>query len=135
MPKPTRDRKEPSSVCSAKIVSIVDDDEFVRNAISSLVRSYGWQISTFASAAQFLASDAVGEASCLICDVQMPGTTGVELQEYLNEGGVSIPTIFITAYPSGALRAQLMSSGALCLIEKPIDTAELASWLTRILEI
>ncbi|HEY4074953.1 MAG TPA: response regulator [Herbaspirillum sp.] len=116
-----------------KIVSIVDDDEFVRSATSSLVRSFGWRISAFESAIQFLGSDAIKETECLICDVQMPGMTGLELQRYLNERKILIPTVFITGYPSDRLREELIANGALCLLEKPLDSSELAFWLKQIL--
>ena len=117
----------------AKIVSIVDDDEDVRRATSSLVRSLGWGVAEFESATRFLASDVIETTYCLLSDVKMPGMTGVELQNYLNERKIFIPTIFVTAYPSERLRGQLVNNGALCLLEKPVDVSELTSWLARIL--
>jgi FixJ family two-component response regulator len=120
-------------VSTIKIVSIVDDDEFVRSATSSLVRSFGWGISAFDSATQFLDSDDIQETGCLICDVQMPGMTGLELQRHLNEREIAIPTIFITAFSSDRLREELTDNGALCLLEKPLDSSELAHWLMQAL--
>lgn len=120
------------AVC-AKLVSIVDDDEHVRHATSSLVRSLGWDVADFESAMRFLASDVIEKTGCLLSDVKMPEMTGVELQNYLNEKKIFIPTIFVTAYPSERLREQLVGNGALCLLEKPVDVSELTSWLARIL--
>jgi len=119
-------------VC-AKIVSIVDDDEHVRWATSSLVRSLGWRVAMFESATRFLASDVIESTSCLLSDVKMPGMSGIELQTDLNEKKIFIPTIFVTAYPSERLREQLVANGALCVLGKPVDLSELTSWLTRIL--
>src|SRR5471032_1996232 len=110
------------AVC-AKIVSIVDDDEDVRRATSSLVRSLGWGVAEFGSATQFLASDVIETTDCLLSDVKMPGMTGVELQNYLNGRKIFIPTIFVTAYPSERLRERLVNNGALCLLEKPVDVS------------
>jgi FixJ family two-component response regulator len=103
------------------LISIVDDDSVVRGAIESLVRSLGFLARTFPSAEAFLQSRLVTETSCLISDVQLPGTSGVELQERLSELGLSIPTIFITAYPDDAVRARALAAGAVCFLHKPFD--------------
>jgi FixJ family two-component response regulator len=120
-------------VCK-KAISIIDDDEMIRGAISSLVRSLGCRARVFESAGLFLASDVSTETMCLICDVQMPDMTGIELQRYLIHRNLAIPTIFITAYSSARLRETLLANGALCLLEKPLDASELASWLARVLK-
>jgi FixJ family two-component response regulator len=119
---------------SSKLVCIVDDDPFVRAATSSLVRSFGWEAREFESAVAFLSSDAAGRTSCLVSDVQMPGMDGLELLVRLKQGGVPPRTLFMSAFVSDRLRERVESEGALCLIEKPVDAGELASWIGRALE-
>jgi len=115
------------------VVAIVDDDLFVRRATSSLVRSLGWTADTYESAEAFLRSDARSSVGCLICDIRMEGMDGVTLFERLKRDGWQRPTVFITAFASDPLRAQVLELGALCLIEKPIDVQDLESWLARAL--
>jgi FixJ family two-component response regulator len=79
------------------VISIVDDDESVREVTTGLVRSFGYVAAPFASAEEFLQSDCVRDTSCLISDVQMSGLSGVELQDRLNAAGHRVPIIFITA--------------------------------------
>jgi len=85
------------------VVSIVDDDESVRSAMSSLVRSLGYRVAVFASAEAFLASPCLHETRFLILDVQMPGMSGLDLQDELRSRKHSVPTIFITAEAGGAM--------------------------------
>ena len=85
------------------MISIVDDDESVREATKGLVRSLGYVAATFASAEEFLNSDRVNDTSCLITDVQMPGLNGIELQSRLTAMGRRIPIIFVTAFPQERL--------------------------------
>jgi FixJ family two-component response regulator len=101
------------------LISIVDDDNIVRGAIESLVTSLGFLAYTFPSAEAFLESRLVAETSCLISDIQLPNTSGVELQARLADLGLSIPTIFITAYPDDAVRARALAAGAVCFLHKP----------------
>ena len=103
----------------------MDDDSIVRGAIESLVMSHGFRARTFLSAEQFLQSPLIAETSCLISDVQMPDVSGVELQDRLAELGLSIPTIFVTAYPDNAVRARVLGSGAVCYLDKPFDAQSL----------
>jgi CheY-like chemotaxis protein len=86
------------------MIVIVDDDETVRNATQSLVRALGYRASTFASADEFLKSEQVHDTSCLITDVQMPGLSGLDLQDQLIARGHRIPIIFITGYPDKNVR-------------------------------
>lgn len=123
----------PLSPPAIELVSIVDDDPFVRAATSSLVRSFGWRAREFACASDFLASDALSGTNCLVCDVQMAGMDGVALLEKLEVEGIRIPTLFITAFASARNRERVQASSALCLIEKPIDAAELETWISRAL--
>ncbi|MEM5344197.1 response regulator transcription factor [Paraburkholderia azotifigens] len=122
------------SLHNNELVSIVDDDPLVRAATSSLVRSFGWDARVFASAAEFLASDALERTRCLVCDVQMPDTDGIALLGTLGRQGIRIPTIFITAFATARIRERVPAGAALCLIEKPVDAAELEAWIRRALD-
>ena len=115
---PGRERKI-GRVSKSQIVSIVDDDASVRAAMQSLVRSLGFLAFVFESAEDFLSSPRVGDSSCLITDVQMPGMSGLELQDCLIAQGTRIPTIFITAFPQQSIRSRVQANGALGLLEKP----------------
>lgn len=110
------------------LVSIVDDDPFMRSATSSLVRSLGWEAREFDSATAFLDSDAVPGTRCLVCDVHMPGMTGLELVAQLSRESRLMPTVLVSAFVSEAVRARA-PDGALCLIEKPVDARELEAWI------
>ena len=103
------------------LISIVDDDSVVRGAIESLVTSLGFLARTFPSAEAFLQSGLVAETSCLISDIQLPDSSGVELVDRLANLGLSIPTIFITAYPDDAVRARVLEAGAVCFLHKPFE--------------
>src|SRR5580692_2525525 len=94
------------------LVSIVDDDDAIRAATESLVRSLGFEARTFASADLFLQSSSLQETQCLVLDVQMPNMSGIELQDRLSELGFEIPIIFVTAYPDEAVRRRAMEAGA-----------------------
>ncbi|AWV05499.1 response regulator (plasmid) [Burkholderia sp. JP2-270] len=111
------------------IVSIVDDDESVRVATSSLVRSLGWTARLYASAEQFLAADGMGDVCCIISDVQMPGMSGLEMYRRLVDSGIVLPVIFISAFASDTVRRQALDIGALCVLGKPVDAAEVARQL------
>src|SRR5258708_28624589 len=107
------------------LISIVDDDGVVREALESLMTSLGFSACTFPSAEAFLQSRLVAETSCLISDVQMPDISGVELQGRLTDLRLSIPTIFITAYPDDAVRTRVLSAGAVCFLHKPLHSQSL----------
>jgi FixJ family two-component response regulator len=107
------------------LISIVDDDASIRESTRGLVRSLGYQAETFASAEEFLGSDRVGDTSCLITDVQMPGLNGIDLQRDLIDRGVQIPTIFITAFPEERTRLHAMKAGAVGYLGKPFSEESL----------
>ena len=90
----------------APLISIVDDDESVREGTKGLMRSVGFRAETFESAQDFLKSDGARRTSCLILDMQMPGMVGLELHERLVASGNPVPTILITAYPDDRVRAR-----------------------------
>ncbi len=103
------------------MISIVDDDESVREATKGLIRSLGYATATFASAEEYLRSDRVRDTSCLITDVQMPGMTGVELQDRLIASGKRTPVIFVTAFPEENIRARVLEAGAFGYLSKPFN--------------
>jgi FixJ family two-component response regulator len=111
------------------MISIVDDDPSVRVALDGLVRSVGYRVATFASAEEFLQSDQVGETSCLISDVQMPGLDGLELQSALIARGNRTPLIFVTAYRDERVRHRALEAGAAGFLTKPIDETRLIEHL------
>jgi len=103
------------------VISIVDDDQSMRDATSALVRSIGFAAATFASAEDFLESDHIDDTSCLITDVQMPGLSGVELQSRLIAQGRHMPIIGVTAHPEESIRTQMMEAGAVGFLGKPFN--------------
>src|SRR6202030_2425070 len=98
----------------ASLVSVVEDDQFFRESMRRLMRSFGYPVEAFASAADFLASARLVETGCLIADVNMPAMTGLELHKRLIEMGHAIPTILVTAYPDNDVRARALHDGAVC---------------------
>jgi len=115
------------------MISVVDDDEFVRQATANLLNSYGFEVAAFSSAEDFLTSKSVDDTQCLITDVQMPGMTGIELQDRLIAQGHSLPVIFITAFPEMRARAQALAAGAVGFLAKPFDDRNLISCLNEAL--
>jgi FixJ family two-component response regulator len=109
------------TVTDNALISIVDDDDAVRGATESLVRSLGFETRAFASAVAFLQSPSLFETRCLILDVQMPHMGGIELQERLAELGLDIPIIFITAFPDDAVRQRALQGGAIAFLLKPFE--------------
>src|SRR5256885_16319606 len=93
------------------LVSIVDDDESVRESLPDLLRQVGFAAEAFSSAEAFLASDVVSETSCLLLDVAMPGMSGPDLQQELTRRRQKIPILFITAYGEGSVGSRLLSRG------------------------
>jgi FixJ family two-component response regulator len=89
--------------------------------MSRLIRSLGYKVEAFASAAEFLASARLVETGCLIADVHMPAMTGLELYKHLTDAGHAIPTILVTAYPDDGIRARALNDGVVCYLRKPVD--------------
>jgi FixJ family two-component response regulator len=118
----------------ASLVSIVEDDQFFRESMRRLMRSEGFTVEAFPSAADFLASPRLLETACLIADVHMPAMTGVELYRHLVDAGYAIPTILVTAYPDEADRAQTLNEGVVCYLRKPVDEAHLIRCLRKALQ-
>jgi FixJ family two-component response regulator len=107
------------------LVSVVEDDQFFRESMRRLMRSMGYGVEAFASAADFLASARLGETACLIADVNMPAMTGIELYRRLMDSGHAIPTILVTAYPNDVERARALNDGVVCYLRKPVDEQHL----------
>lgn len=110
---------------SKPMISIVDDDESIREATEGQMRSLGYRAQTFASAADFLASPRIKNTSCMVADIHMPRMTGVQLHKRLLELGYAIPTILITAYPDDEVRARAMADGVKCFLVKPFEEEDL----------
>jgi FixJ family two-component response regulator len=111
------------------VISIVDDNESVREATKSLVRSLGYKAMTFGSGEEFLESPYVAATSCLITDVQMPGLNGVELHDRLIADGHSMPVIFVTGFPDEELQRRAMKSGAIGYLRKPCNDDHLVAYI------
>jgi len=111
------------------LISIIDDDALARDGIRELVESLGYKAVCFGSAEHFLASSAIAETTCLITDVQMPGLSGLELQEALRSRGHCTPVILITAYPNESRRNRAIAGGAIGFLSKPFDEASLIECL------
>ena len=111
------------------MVSIVEDDRFFRESMGRLMRSLGYTVEAFPSAADFLASASLAETACLIADVHMPAMTGIELHRHLIDAGHAIPTILVTAYPNDADRARAENDGVVCYLRKPVDEQRLVECL------
>ena len=109
------------------VISIVDDDLSMRQALESLTRSLGFVSRSFASADDYLDSDARECTTCLISDVEMPRMSGWELQERLSREGRVVPIVFITAFPDEAVCAKVMKAGAVDYLLKPFNENELVS--------
>ena len=113
-------------VLSNKIaIAIVDDDKSVREAITNLMKSLGYDASAFERADDFLKSGSRGSTSCVIADMQMPRMTGLALHHQLVASGHPIPTILITAYPDEKVRARALRDGVICYLSKPFNEDDL----------
>lgn len=102
------------------IIAIVDDDEPLREALSSVMKAAGFSTETFASAEEFLDADARQSTACLILDVRLPGMSGIELQRRLADVRSEVPVIFVTAHGDHSLRDSLMKAGAVGFLSKPV---------------
>src|SRR5271168_2499344 len=107
------------------LVSVVDDDESVRESLPDLIKEFGFGVRVFPSAEEFLASDCIDQTDCLILDVAMPGMPGLALQQVLERQGRRVPIVFITAHGNAASRARAMSQGAAGYLLKPFSAADL----------
>jgi FixJ family two-component response regulator len=117
-------------VINRRLVTVVDDDESVRESLRGLLRHLGFDTQIFPSAEAFLACEALGETSCLILDVGLPGLNGPDLHQELLRLGHRIPTIFITAQGDRSLESRLIARGAIACLFKPFGDTDLFDALT-----
>jgi FixJ family two-component response regulator len=115
-------------------IAIIEDDDSVRAAIVSLVRSLGFVATSFASAEAFFGSATLGRTDCIVTDVQMPGMSGLELQSHLAAQGDRTPVIFITAFPEERVRRQAIAAGAIGFLAKPFDGDAMSACIERALK-
>jgi FixJ family two-component response regulator len=115
------------------LVSIVDDDESVRESLPDLLRQFGFAAQAFSSAEAFLASEAISETRCLILDIAMPGMSGPDLQQELIRRRQEIPIVFITAQDDETVRPRLLARGAVECLYKPFGEAALLDALNTAL--
>ena len=116
------------------LISIVDDDDSVRQALKSLIDSVGFRAEVFGSGEEFLSSRAVLKTDCLIADVRMPGMSGLELQELLNAAHLAIPIVFISAHDDGEARTRGLRAGAIAFLQKPFSEDSLLGAITECLD-
>lgn len=118
---------------SRPLITVVDDDESVRESLPDLLREFGFEAQTFSSAEEFLASEAIADTSCLVLDVAMPGMTGPDLQRELTRRDRSIPIVFITAHRDATVRPRLIAQGAVDCLFKPFEPTDLLQALNTAL--
>jgi FixJ family two-component response regulator len=105
------------------VISIVDDDFWVRQAIASYLRSRGYLVAAFASAEDFLQSTDLDRTTCVVIDIQLPGRSGFDLQRELRASGRTTPVIFLTALADEDVRTRAMAAGAAAFLRKPFEAA------------
>ena len=117
------------------LISVVDDDESVRESLPDLLKEFGFDAQAFSSAEEFLASDSVSQTSCLLLDVAMPGMTGPDLQRELTSRQREIPIVFITAHRDETVRPRLLAQGAVECLFKPFTETDLLAALNAALRV
>jgi FixJ family two-component response regulator len=118
---------------NALLIAVVDDDWLFRDSVRSLLKSLGYTVEAFSSAADFLASPHLIGTACLIADVQMPALTGLELYRQLIDSGHAIPTILVTAHPKESDRARALNAGVVCYLPKSVGEEHLMRCLRNAL--
>ena len=116
------------------MISIVDDNDSVRESLQRLMRSVGFAVNVFASAEEFLNSDRLRNTDCLILDVRLPGMSGLELKRHLATSHSEIPIIFITSYEDDELRARALNAGAVDYLLKPFNNEVLLNAIDEALK-
>jgi FixJ family two-component response regulator len=111
------------------LISIVDDDDAFRDSMRRLLKSLGYAVAAFPSAADFLSSPGLTATGCLVADIHMPAMRGDELYRHLLATGHPIPTILVTAYPDQRVQARMLSLGVRCYLPKPLEEAALIECL------
>ena len=126
-------RDEEPRMMPRSLVSVVDDDESVRESLPDLLKEFGFTARSFSSAEEFLASGYAGQTNCLILDIGMPGMSGPELQRELKRRGQHIPIVFITANRDETVRPRVLAQGAVACLFKPFSDTALLEALHRAL--
>jgi FixJ family two-component response regulator len=134
MTKGSKSRSRAPAKQAQVLLSVVDDDESVRESLPDLLRELGFAVQAFASAAEFLASQYVAATRCLILDIAMPRMSGPELQQELTRRGHHMPIIFITARADETVRQQLIARGAVACLLKPFSEQQLRAALDTALQ-
>ena len=116
------------------LLSVVDDDQSMRESLPDLIKEFGFAARAFSSAEEFLSSGSAYETSCLILDIAMPGMSGPELQQELKRRGEEIPTIFITGQRDETIRSRVLEQGAAGFLIKPFSDAALLAAIKSALE-
>jgi FixJ family two-component response regulator len=111
------------------LIAVVDDDRAFGESIRRLLKSLGYAVAVFPSAADYLVSPELGATGCLVADIHMPTMTGVELYRHLLGTGWAIPTILVTAYPDDGDQKSMLTEGVECYLRKPFEEAELIGCL------
>jgi FixJ family two-component response regulator len=119
---------------SDAIIAIVDDDASAREGLQSLIRSAGWRVETFVSAQEFLGRRGAEAPSCLILDLQLPGLSGLDLQQRMAEVGLEIPIVFLTGHGDIPASVQAMKAGAVEFLTKPLDEQKLLQAIQEAIE-
>ena len=122
-----------STVSSSTFIVVIDDDASVRNAMQNLMKSLGHHVALYASANEFLRSADLTKAQCLILDIQMPGLSGIDLQNIVSALRAPIPIIFVTAHSDEDVRLRALSLGAVGFLEKPFDDEALIELIDKAL--
>lgn len=120
-------------VATPELISIVDDDQSVRQGLSRLLTSVGFTVNAFASAEEYLSSDQLGKADCLILDIRMSGMSGIELRRQLAANHSEVPVIFITAHEEETERAQALGGDAMTVLTKPFSEEALLNAISKAL--
>jgi len=119
---------------SEALVAIVDDDPSVRRGLQRLIRSAGWKVETFASAQEFLARPSAISPSCLVLDLQLPGLSGLDLQQRMADLGLDIPVVFLTGQGNIPASVKAMKAGAIEFLTKPVDEQNLLKAIEEAIE-
>jgi FixJ family two-component response regulator len=113
------------------MISVVDDDDWARGGLQSLIAAIGYEVRTFESAEEFVASGSIAGTACLVTDLNMPGMSGLELQAHLRSRGHTTPIIIVTAYPTEEHRTHALKDSATSFLTKPLDERVLVGCLAQ----
>ena len=117
------------------LVSVVDDDDSVRESLPDLLMEFGFAVQAFSSAEAFIDSEAMNETKCLVLDVGLPGMSGPDLQLELTRRGLAIPIVFITARADEGVRPRVLELGAVACLFKPFSATALLEALNVALRV